>query len=178
MGVERVAERDCAFPLRSAVVALRRSDCSSAQRRETAVIDAGVPPPLSATIALAMAHPSRRTFLQTSAAFSLAAISSRSFSQAKGQRVFVGSNKPDGILAFDWNPETAEFTPAGIAARLANVDWIAYSADRKFLFAASEVDTFNGKPTGGVASHTVVNGTLHPLSSQNSAISRSFFIGQ
>jgi 6-phosphogluconolactonase len=76
---------------------------------------------------------------------------------------------PDGILAFDWNPDTAELTTAGVAARIANVDWIIYSADRKYLFAASEVDNFNGKPTGGVASYKVENGVLHPLSAQNSA---------
>ena len=56
-----------------------------------------------------------------------------------------------------------------MAAKIANVDWIIYSADRKYLFAASEVDSFNGKPTGGVASFTVANGTLKPHSAQNSA---------
>ena len=116
-----------------------------------------------------MAHPSRRIFLRAAAAFSVAGIASRSFAQAKGQRVFVGSNKPDGIVAFDWNSETGEFKPADIAARIANVDWITYSPDRRYLFAASEVDSFNGKPTGGVASYAVENGTLRPLSSQNSA---------
>ena len=116
-----------------------------------------------------MSHPSRRAFLFSSAAFSVAAIASRSYSQAKTQRVFIGSNKPDGIQAFDWNPETAELTPAGVAARIANVDWLIYSPDRRHLFAASEVDSFNGKPAGGVASYTVENGMLRPLSSQNSA---------
>ncbi len=116
-----------------------------------------------------MAFPSRRNFLQAAAALSVAGVASRSFSQAKGHRVFIGSNKPDGILAFDWNPESGELQPAGIAVRIANVDWIIYSSDRKYLFAASEVDNFNGKPTGGVASYAVENGTLRPLSSQNSA---------
>jgi len=95
--------------------------------------------------------------------------SQNSTSKAGRQRVFIGSNKPDGILAFDWNPSTAEFASAGVAAKIANVDWIIYSADRKYLFAASEVDNFKGKPAGGVASYTVVNGTLQPLSAENSA---------
>ncbi len=115
-----------------------------------------------------MANHSRRVFLKTAAAFS-AAVTARSFSQPARRRVFIGSNKPDGILAFDWNPETGEFTPAGVAARIANVDWIVYSADRKYLFAASEVDSFNGKPTGEVASYSVENGTLRPRSAQNAA---------
>jgi 6-phosphogluconolactonase len=116
-----------------------------------------------------MSKPSRRKFLKTAAAASIAAAASGSLSQGNRQRVFIGSNKPDGILAFDWDPATAEFSPAGVAAKIANVDWIIYSADRKYLFAASEVDSFNGKPTGGVASYTVSNGSLHPLSAENSA---------
>lgn len=105
----------------------------------------------------------------TAATISVAAATSRTYSQSTRQRVFIGSNKPDGILAFDWNPETAELTSAGVAAKIANVDWIIYSADRNHLFAASEVDSFNGKPGGGVASYSVTNGTLNPLSAQNSA---------
>ena len=105
----------------------------------------------------------------SAAAVSLAATQSRMFSQSTRRRVFVGSNKPDGILAFNWDPATAEFAPAGVAAKIANVDWIIYSADRKHLFAASEVDSFNGKPTGEVASYAVENGSLKPLSGQNSA---------
>ena len=112
----------------------------------------------------------------TTAAVSVAAVTPRAFAQEKGQRVFIGSNKPDGILAFDWNPETGEFTAAGVAAKIANVDWITYSSDRKYLFAASEVDNFNGKPTGGVASYTVQNGTLSQLSVQNSAAKGTCYI--
>lgn len=99
----------------------------------------------------------------------MATATSRTFSQGNRHRVFIGSNKPEGILAFDWNPDTAEFTPAGVAAKIANVDWITYSEDRRYLFAASEVESFLGKPTGGVASYAVENGTLKPLSEQNSA---------
>lgn len=105
----------------------------------------------------------------TTAAASVAAASSLSIPQNLRHRVFVGSNKPEGILAFDWNPETGELKPAGVSAKIANVDWITYSADRKHLFAASEVDSFNGKPTGEVASYTLALGTLKPLSAQNSA---------
>jgi 6-phosphogluconolactonase len=85
------------------------------------------------------------------------------------QRVFIGSNTPDGILAFDWNPATAEFQQVGLAAKLSNVDWITFSPDHKTIFAASEVDSFNGKPTGEVASYRVENGKLTQISAQNSA---------
>jgi 6-phosphogluconolactonase len=85
------------------------------------------------------------------------------------QRVFVASSTPEGILAYDWNPATAELTPAGVAAKLPKVAWIAFSPGHEFLYAAAELDSFNGKPTGEVASFRVVNGELHPLSAQNSA---------
>ena len=93
------------------------------------------------------------------------------------ERVFIGSNTPDGILAFDWDPATAELKQVEVAARLANVDWIVYSPDRKHIFAASEVDSFNGKPTGEVASFSVSNGKLAQVSAQNSATKGTCHIG-
>jgi 6-phosphogluconolactonase len=85
-------------------------------------------------------------------------------------RVFVASGTPDGILAFDWDPIGGELKSAGVAAKFANVGWIALSPSRKSLFAASEVDNFNGKPTGAVASFRVRGrGALDPQSAQNSA---------
>jgi 6-phosphogluconolactonase len=121
-----------------------------------------------------MANLSRRNFLQIASAATLAAAASRALaatlSIAPGrQRVFIGSNTPEGILAYDWNPATAELTPAGVAARIANVDWVTFSPGHEFLYAASEVNSFDGKPTGAVASFRVANGELHPLSTQNSA---------
>ncbi|HXR38625.1 MAG TPA: lactonase family protein [Terracidiphilus sp.] len=110
----------------------------------------------------------RRDFLMTASAATLAA-ASPSFAASSRQRVFIGSNTPDGILAFDWNPANAELTAAGVAAKIPNVDWITFSPGREFLYAAAEVDSFNGKPTGEVASFRVEKGELHPLSAQNSA---------
>jgi 6-phosphogluconolactonase len=112
---------------------------------------------------------SRRDFLLTASAATLAVAASPSLAASSRQRVFIGSNTPDGILAYDWDPATAELIPAGVAAKLANVDWVTLSPDRKFLYAASEVDSFNGKPTGEVASFSIVNGELQPLSAQCSA---------
>lgn len=116
-----------------------------------------------------MSNPTRREFLVTASAAALAASAPQAFAAPQTQRVFIGSNTPDGILAYNWNPATAELTSAGVVARLANVDWVLYSHDRRFLFASSEVDHFNGKPTGGVASYKVEAGKLTPISAQNSA---------
>jgi 6-phosphogluconolactonase len=116
-----------------------------------------------------MRNNTRRVFLQTASAATLAAAASRTFAATSHQRVFIGSNTPDGILAYDWDPATAELSRVGVAAKLSNVDWITFSPDRKFIFAAAEVDTFNGKPTGEVASYELINGKLTQVSAQNSA---------
>jgi 6-phosphogluconolactonase len=118
---------------------------------------------------VAMKKLSRREFMMTASAATLAVSASPALSAARTTRVFVGSNTPDGILAFDWDGLTGELKSAGVAAKLANVDWITYAPGREFLYAASEVDSFNGKPTGEVASYRVVNGELRQISAANSA---------
>jgi 6-phosphogluconolactonase len=116
----------------------------------------------------------RRGFLMTASAATIAAAASASlaapFPAPSGRkRIFVGSNRPEGILAYEWDSATGELTASGMAAKLENVDWITYSPGRECIYAASEVDSFNGKPTGAVASYRVANGELQPLSAQNSA---------
>src|ERR1035438_6216432 len=115
-----------------------------------------------------MENLSRREFMMTASAATLAA-TLPAYAAPHRQRVFVGSNTPNGILAYDWDPATAELTPAGVAAKFDNVDWIAFSPDGKYLFAAAELNSFQGKPTGAVASFSVENGALQQLSAQNSA---------
>ncbi len=124
-----------------------------------------------------MRNLTRRTFLQTASAATVAAAASRNLAATAPQRVFIGSNTPDGILAYDWDPATAALSAAGIAAKLSNVDWITFSPDRKFIFAASEVESFNGKPTGEVASYRYLNGKLSQVSSQNSAAKGTCYVG-
>ena len=111
---------------------------------------------------------SRRDFLKTVSAAAMAASALPSLASTRRERIFVGSNTPDGILAYDWDSASGELAAAGVAAKLDNVDWITYSPDRKYLFAAAEVDSFNGKPTGAVASFSVVDGGLRQRSAQSS----------
>jgi 6-phosphogluconolactonase len=117
----------------------------------------------------AMGKLNRRDFLVTSSAATLAATASRSFAATPTQRVLIGSGTPDGILAFDWDPVAGDLKPAGVAGKIANVDWLTLSPRREFIYVAAEVDSFNGKPTGEVASFGVRDSELHPLSAQNSA---------
>jgi 6-phosphogluconolactonase len=112
---------------------------------------------------------SRREFLAAASAATLLTSVAPTLAATKRQRVFVASGTPDGILAFDWDSATGELTPAGVAARIATIDWVTFSPGREFLYAASEVDSFNGKPTGAVASFSVRHGKLAALSAQNSA---------
>jgi 6-phosphogluconolactonase len=120
---------------------------------------------------------SRRDVLRTVPAAALAAAAPGGFAVPPRQHVFIGSNTPDGILLFDWNPATAEMKKVEVAARLANVDWITFSHDRKSMFAASEVDSFNGKPTGEVASYRVEGGKLSQISGENSAAKGTCYVG-
>lgn len=112
---------------------------------------------------------SRRSFLKTASAATLAAAAARSFAAAQRQRVFIASNTPQGIRAFDWDPATAELSEPTVAATIDNVDWITFSPDRRFIFAAAEVDSFHGKPTGEVASFAYSSGKVRQISAQNSA---------
>jgi 6-phosphogluconolactonase len=124
----------------------------------------------------AMKNPTRREFL-SSAAATLAAFAAPNILRvaAQGQaktRILIGSHGDNGILAYDWDSETAALTPAGVAAKIPKVAWLMTTqgtGSSKFVFSASELDTFNGKPTGEVASFRVAGGDLQPLSARNSA---------
>jgi 6-phosphogluconolactonase len=117
---------------------------------------------------------SRREFLLTASAATLAAAASNSpasplVATHRRQRVFVASGAKDGILAYDWNSANGELAPVGVAATLVSVSWITFSRSHEFLFAAAEGKSSMGKHSGVAASFRVVNGELQPLSEQNSA---------
>ena len=123
-------------------------------------------------MASAMRQISRREFLSSASAVAAGTLAAPGFLRAVAQgrthtRVLVGSHAPDGILAFDWDPANATLTPAGVAAKVPNVAWLALSGG--FIYSASELDTFEGKPTGEVASFHFVGGDLQSLSARNSA---------
>jgi 6-phosphogluconolactonase len=116
-----------------------------------------------------MNQPTRRDVLRTVPAAALLGASKGFAVTSHTQRVFIASNTPEGIRAFDWNPATGDLSYAGVAATVDNVDWICLSPDRKTIFAAAEVDSFKGKPTGEVASLGLNSGKLTQISAENSA---------
>src|SRR5579871_5076884 len=115
-----------------------------------------------------MRNVSRRDFLMSVSAATLAA-ASKGHAADRTQCVFVASGTPEGIRCFEWNPAKGQLADGGVAAQVNTVDWICFSPDRKYLFAACEVDSFNGKPTGELASFRVAGDKLEQLSGVNSA---------
>lgn len=105
--------------------------------------------------------------LGTAAGFKLARAASGA--ATRHRRVFIGSGGQDGILSYDWDPATGELKAIGVAAKVPKVAWLAFSHGNQFIYSASELDNFKGKPTGEVASFRVANGELQPLSAVNSA---------
>ncbi|HEY1803226.1 MAG TPA: lactonase family protein [Terracidiphilus sp.] len=119
-----------------------------------------------------MTETTRRDFLMLASAVSTGAFAMPQVLRAAlkpppRQRVFVASSAPDGIMAFDWDPLAASLTRVGVAAKVPKVAWIAMSGE--FVYSASELDSFEGKPTGEVASFRLADGELRPLSARNSA---------
>jgi 6-phosphogluconolactonase len=121
-----------------------------------------------------MPHISRRDFLMTASATTLAAATlahavARDGSTSRRNLVLIGSNAPDGILFYEWNGAAGQLAPIGVAARVPKVAWLAFSHGNEYVYSASELDNFEGKPTGEVASFRLAEGKLEPLSARNSA---------
>ena len=75
------------------------------------------------------------------------------------KRILVGSGgKQDGILGFAWDAKTGVLTPEGIAAEVSHSTWLGLSPDKRHLYVACELEQFEGKPTGAVASFAVASG--------------------
>jgi 6-phosphogluconolactonase len=117
----------------------------------------------------AMTKLSRRHFLVTASAATLASASNFAAAATRRSRVLIGSGGTDGILAYNWDPVSGELAADGVAATVSKVAWLASSHGHDYVYSASELASFNGKPTGEVASFRVENGKLHPLSAVNSA---------
>ncbi len=80
------------------------------------------------------------------------------------QRILVGSGTPDGILGFGWDAKTGVLTPEGIAAEVSHSTWLGLSPDKRYLYVACELEAFEGKPTGAVASFAVGPGKMKKIS--------------
>jgi 6-phosphogluconolactonase len=121
-----------------------------------------------------MKRTSRREFLMSASTAMLASAASSGFAagaaNGRKRRVFIGCHtETDGILAYDWDAATGALTRVDIAAKTPLVAWLAFSHGNQFMYSASELEEFEGKPTGEVASYRVENGEAKLLSARNSA---------
>jgi 6-phosphogluconolactonase len=112
----------------------------------------------------------RRSFVVGSAASLASAAGLRSAAalvpplMPGSKQILVGSGTPDGILSFGWDAATGTLTPQGTAAAVSHSTWLGLSPDRRYMYVACELDEFEGKPTGAVASYSLADGKLTAIS--------------
>jgi 6-phosphogluconolactonase len=110
-----------------------------------------------------MVRISRRRFLGGSAALVVSAHPLVSFAQrTTSHTLFVGTQTgkgSKGIYTYSFDSATGELTQRGLAAEANNPTFLALSPDKRFLFAANELDEYEGKKSGAVSSFRVDRGT-------------------
>ena len=81
---------------------------------------------------------------------------------------YTGPGKAEGIAVFHFNARTGELAPAHVVRGIENPSFLTFSADQRFLFAVSEVSTFEGQRSGAVVAYTVdhASGQLTRLNHQ------------
>ncbi|HTY82630.1 MAG TPA: lactonase family protein [Silvibacterium sp.] len=85
--------------------------------------------------------------------------------------LFVGTQTKEtskGIYAYRWDAAKGEIELIGLAAETENPTFLALSPDAKYLYAANEVDSFQGQKGGGVSSFEVVDPKAGKLKAINS----------
>jgi 6-phosphogluconolactonase len=76
---------------------------------------------------------------------------------SKGElyRVFVGTyteSTSKGIYAFPFDSSSGKAGSIALAAETTNPSFLAIDPQRKYLFAANEISSYQGKKTGGISS--------------------------
>ncbi len=87
---------------------------------------------------------------------------------AENVRVYVGTytngTKSEGIYRFDLDTATGKATEPVVAAKVTNPSFLAVHKDGKHVYAVNEIDTQNGKKTGGMTAFEIQpNGELKLL---------------
>lgn len=91
-----------------------------------------------------------------------------SLAMAESVRVYVGTytngTKSEGIYRFDLDTATGKATEPSLAAKVTNPSFLAVHRDGKHVYAVNEIDTQNGKKTGGMTAFEIQsNGDLKLL---------------
>jgi 6-phosphogluconolactonase len=87
------------------------------------------------------------------------ALWSRAGQDAKRRLLLVGtqteSGSSRGIYAYHWEPLSGELQSAGLAAESDNPTFLALDPDAKFLYAANEISSFEGRVSGAVSAFEI-----------------------
>lgn len=106
-----------------------------------------------------MVRMSRRRFLEGSAAMAIGTGPLASLAQRAGSHtMFVGTQTgkgSEGIYAYSFDSSTGELKQTGLAVEAENPTFLALSPDKRFLFAANELNDYEGKKSGAVSSFRV-----------------------
>lgn len=81
--------------------------------------------------------------------------------------VYVGTytdQGSQGIYNYEFDPATGGLTALGLGAESPNPTFLALDPNHKFLYAANEISSYNGKATGSVSAFAIAaSGKLSPL---------------
>ena len=106
---------------------------------------------------------SRRTFIKAATISSLAANTwwaegKTSMTKRDSRLLFAGTQtgaSSKGIYAFQWDPAAGELKELGLAGESNNPTFIVLSPDGKYLYAANEIEEYEGEKTGSVSAFSV-----------------------
>jgi 6-phosphogluconolactonase len=100
----------------------------------------------------------------------------RAAAQSQAPILFVGTQTKGtskGIYAYQWDSSSGSLKELGLAAWADNPTFLAFSPDKKYLYAANEIDTFGGAKSGGVSAFSV-EGTSGKLQFLNAVPAAGF----
>lgn len=89
------------------------------------------------------------------AAFALLGATSVLAAESNQKIVYVGTytnHGSNGIYAYRFDASTGEVTSIGLAAETPQPSWVIFSSDGKYLYAANEMQDFQGQKSGAVSS--------------------------
>lgn len=88
--------------------------------------------------------------------------------EAERRILFVGTQtkaSSKGIYSYKWNPATGELAEKKLAVETDNPTFITIDPEGEHIYAANELSSFEGSPTGAVSSFTIdkSTATLKPI---------------
>jgi 6-phosphogluconolactonase len=105
---------------------------------------------------------SRRSFVKVAALSSVAAqawwAEAKTAAAQDSRLLFVGTEtgpSSKGIYAFHWDPNSGELKELGLAAESNNPTFLALAPDGEHLYAANELDAYQGAKSGAVSGFTI-----------------------